>query len=137
MKSIGLILLFLSSTVLGIYTARCKRKALNLYRRTNRMLCEIKSILRYNQPNRTELIETLRDMGYGDCLNKLSDNQIISDYFSKLGTRDLQSELDCVDQCIDQYKIIVNEVERNTIEGCKMSVGAGVLVGTFLVVILI
>lgn len=136
LKIIGLIMLFCSCTVMGIYIAITKRKALAVHSENYEMLCELKSILRFNQPNKTELYASLRKLGYGSCLDNMNDS-ILRDYFSRLGTRDLKSELEAIEQCIERYRLSLRRMEENTDNVCKLSIGAGVLIGTFLVVMLV
>ena len=65
------------------------------------------------------------------------NNAILKGYLDSLGTRDLYSELEAVTQCIEEYSVLLNNVKKDTEEKCKLAIGAGVLIGTFLTVILI
>ena len=136
-KSVGLILLFLSSVATGIYIANKKRAELALHKSNFKMLTEIKNTLRFNQSNKSKIYANLRQSGYGDCLDNYKDKAILKGYLDSLGTRDLYSELEAVTQCIEEYSVLLNTVKKDTEEKCKLAIGAGVLIGTFLTVILI
>lgn len=136
-KSVGLILLFLSSVATGIYIANKKRAELALHNSNFKMLTEIKNTLRFNQSNKSKIYANLRQNGYGDCLDNYKNNAILKGYLDSLGTRDLYSELEAVTQCIEEYSVLLNTVKKDTEEKCKLAIGAGVLIGTFLTVILI
>lgn len=136
-KSVGLILLFLSSVATGVYIANKKRAELALHKSNFKMLTEIKNTLRFNQSNKSKIYANLRQNGYGDCLDNYKNNAILKGYLDSLGTRDLYSELEAVTQCIEEYSVLLNTVKKDTEEKCKLAIGAGVLIGTFLTVILI
>lgn len=136
-KSVGLILLFLSSVATGVYIANKKRAELALHKSNFKMLTEIKNTLRFNQSNKSKIYANLRQNGYGDCLDNYKNNAILKGYLDSLGTRDLYSELEAVTQCIEEYSVLLNNVKKDTEEKCKLAIGAGVLIGTFLTVILI
>ena len=135
LKTVGLTLVFISCTAFGIYTANKKRTALKVNQKTLKMLHELKSMLRFNQPSKSDIIGALHRLGYGDCIK--TDDTLIKDYFDRLGTRDLKSELEGVEQCIERYSEFVQECEKATDGGCKLAIGSGVLIGTFIVVMLV
>lgn len=144
-KTLGLILIFISSAAFGIYLAVQKRKKLLIMKKLYSMLCDMKVYLQFNQLNKNELLNRLCDLGYGMCIDALNvpdyfpngTSKEVYNYISRLGTRDLKSELEALDRCADTVKQSVDEFEKSTSDSCKLCVGAGVLIGTFLVVMLI
>ncbi len=137
MKAFGLILIFISSVFLGLYFAFKKRSDLIFNKKTLQMLYELKGLIRFNQPNKSELISLLNRLGYGACLERIKDNTLVDDYMSRLGTRDLKSEIESIEQCIERFEKYVCDLEKDMVGYCKLSIGVGLLSGTFIVVILI
>ncbi len=137
MKTVGLIILFLTSLVTGLYIADKARFELKNSRKVYEMLVEIKSLLRFNQPNKTELYASLRQKGYENTLKPDDMDDILKSYLERLGSRDLNSELEAVEHCIERYSLSLSKKEKDTEDKSKLAIGGGILIGTFLVVIII
>ena len=86
-KSVGLILLFLSSVATGVYIANKKRAELALHKSNFKMLTEIKNTLRFNQSNKSKIYANLRQNGYGDCLDNYKNNAILKGYLDYLDNK--------------------------------------------------
>ncbi len=136
-RLIGIMLLFCSCVAIGIYISNKTRSELKLQSKGFEMLTEIKSLLRFNQPSKPALFEKLCKMGYGELLDGDAANGVLREYLERLGTRDLHSELEAANLCIERYSAILADKKAKADGKCKLSVGLGVLFGTFLVVILI
>ncbi len=137
LKFIGLLIIFLTSLFTGIYFWDKNRTVLMRYISTQKMLMEIKNMLRFNQPNKIKLYDRLRKSGFGDCLDNYQQNPILKEYLDKFGTHDLNSEIELITQSIEQHQEVLKEIKKDLNDRCKLAIGGSILIGTFLVVMLI